>query len=589
MADLLNQIFTKMPDADMSVRQIQSLFKALDGQLLNLVLTRSSRTPEFQIPLGNNQSQSIGSIKLPITEPELSKLVEKLPPEVLLKVIAKFEKNRVAFLLNTQSGKANASIESASSNFQTSLKPILQWLADPKPIIQFQKSTQPVLFFTELKADTSSRTDKLVSEKVTKVIPNPTSGSEKSIDKAVTQSTGDLLRRLIINQLPQTNNKTSRPLDEQIKLQTSITKLDALQPHKPVINSNNPILSNDRLQSMQPTVGNPGERQQPESAVSPKRPTLPPQLISQLEALLKPHFENQAGISKGLNALLSRYSELSQLLGSQPKALSHIKTALESIPEGKKLTVELLRQAINHSGVFRERNIAQQLSSFSTTPLTASPTALSSDIKSLFNSVQYLLGVNAQATETDSGAKARLSDFFKLFSINRSSEQTRRVNSSNNRVQLSDGLRSLLQEVEQSASRTRVTQFQNLIPSESNQWVFEIPLLLNRQFTSTQIKFEQQDDKNNASQKRRWRVTIRFEFESLGAFHAIAELNNNQLDVRFVAEKNETRELLNQNMDELEQQLVDAGILLKKADAVNGTSPDLIPQKAPNSLIDYTI
>ncbi len=573
----------------MSVRQIQSLFKVLDGQLLNLVLTRSSQTPEFQIPLGNNQSQSMGSIKLPINEPELSKLVEKLPPEVLLKVITKFDKNRVAFLLNAQSEKTSSSIEKASSRFQSNIKPILQWLAEPKPLIQFQKSTQPVLFFTELKADTNTRTDKPVSEKVTKVIPNTTNSSDKSIDKTSKQSTGDLLKRLIINQLPQSENKTTKPIHEQIKHQTSITKLSAIQTHNPAVNSNKPILSNDRPSSMQPTAGNPVERRQSELAVSLNRPSLPPQLINQLEALLKPHFQNQAAVSKGLNAILSRYSELSQLLVSQPKALSQIKTALESIPEGKKLNVELLRQVINNSGVFRERNLAQQLSTFSPTQPSSSPTTISGDIKSLFNSVQYLLGLNTQATEADGGVKNRLNDFFKLFSLNRSTEQARRVNSSNSRIQLTDGLRSLLQDVEQSASRTRVTQFQNLIPNESNHWVFEIPLVLNRQFTSTQMKFEQHDDKNNTSHKRRWRVTIRFEFDNLGAFHAIAELKNNQLDVRFVAEKNETRELLNQNMDELEQQLIDAGILLKKADAVKGNSPDLIPQKAPNSLIDYTI
>ncbi|WP_144394908.1 flagellar hook-length control protein FliK [Pleionea sediminis] len=558
MADLLAQIFHSTTNSELTVTQLQRIFQSLNGQSLNTVLSPTTQPPEIQIPLANRQGQSVGSLKLPIDDADFQSQLKTLSKQLFLQLTPKLEQNRISFQLNNGS--------QTQSQLPQSLSRLIQaleiWLQQPKPIIAFQKSMQAVTLLQpgeNLTADSTQKKLPIASE----VLSATKAGRLNSQDLASSISGS----REIINRV------TLSPI------QSSTSQKGSVAPDVPSMQNSKTttVMKHYQLEI---------------SSIIKNRPKLTPEQINHIVKILKPDFINQHSIDKGLNSIQSQFKELTKVLNVMPSTIQQLKGQLESIPEGRALSGKQLQDLLLNSGVFRERHansLFQPTQNMPSSPAQAnqSPTSPFGDIKSLFQSVQLLLGVSQQFS-TDNSSKLSLNDYLQALKFKPHSFG-KLNNKDFNRSALTEKLKLLSQDIEKSSARTRVTQFQNLVPTDNSQWVFELPLIHQKQFTSIQMMLEQDSTSEDDQDKKKWRVTVRFDFESLGAFHAIAELLNNQLNVRFVAERPETQNLLLENMPDLEKQLIDAGILLKKAEASIGESPELIETREPQSLVDYKI
>ncbi len=148
-----------------------------------------------------------------------------------------------------------------------------------------------------------------------------------------------------------------------------------------------------------------------------------------------------------------------------------------------------------------------------------------------------------------------------------------------------------LEKTEAALSRIRYIQGQNLSQDSNQQafWLMELPFQNKESIDLLQFKIQQDSKSQQKHKKNNWTITIRFEFESLGPIKAITQLRKDVFDVRFIAEKKATQQLIQNHLPELKNSLSQIGIDVEHMESQRGLAPDLIESQSNEQLVDFRI
>lgn len=580
MTDLLSKILTKHPPSEMTVSQLKTLLSSLQGQTLGATLqTASSGNGPLQlaIPLPQPRQGGTQSLILIIDNLSVSKRLAPLLAEIQLQVTPTLQNNRVSLPL--QVDYSNLTGASLQKPLTALFQQLAQWLEVPKPLIALRQATNTgsQVLLTKAAAPTPA----------TVIAQSANNAPTTAQPKAATTAPATALippSQTAVEKTSTAVNKDSTPNTQGLKLPLQLNLGEQIK--RAVIDESSPPLK---------TV------ERPALDLSPRLPL--PSQAQTLKHYLSQFNSTAQPVSDTLGQLRRLIQVLSQLSsqGSASNARQHLTNWLEQLPNAQNLDVKTLQQAIQRSGVFFENKLSQvSQSGWSVLqpPLPvsdgkATTTATPTDTKQLFYLIRHLLTPESMPLPSATSASRPLTaDGFsgvqKLVNFARGwlnqNARTRQLTLNSERLTA----QAVSQETESALSRIKLNQFQNLHLLDANTWVFELPLQFQKQLSQVQMKFEQNAKADKKSQTQ-WRVTIRFDFESLGAFHAITTLKGNKLDVRFVAEEVSTAQLLQHKMPELKQQLVDCGLLINDIKSETGSSEPLTLAQLPQSLVDYRI
>jgi hypothetical protein len=618
MTDKLTEILVKTPVQRIPLSELKALLQQINGEKLNALLQRFEAKPELQLPV-RHPSGSNDSIKFPVDAPSIAKTLSKLPSPLPLTLTPTLNNNRLSFDVSMDA--ATSKTMSSSQQVQlTKLINLLQhWGSTPRPIIEFLNINRQLLtkmpldqltrqLTQQINPQTSGQNNSQITTQLN--LPVQSQKTDQTSQQPATQVTSTLTRLVSSlqttallgsphNQSSSGNKASAETLSLSMRQINSVTR--QLQTELASLST-----KNDSTAVKQTALG--------------QRPTLSLDKLTYFEQSISKDLLKQQPLSQVISSLRGQLSDLTQLLGRESPLINRLQVILNILPEGRDLTAKQLQQQLMGSGVFKENHLMRLLNAQQSTSLSAqhnsrSGTSLQStllgtlsqaataqtasqstapqsnasqaqntlptDLKALFTGLRFLLNAGlTDLTQSSTTANSRSGFLKSLLPQNMLSQSAT--------AQQTDSLQRLLQDVESGLARTRVSQFQNTLPNDSQQLVFDLPMMNQKQLSGIQLKFED-DNKASGDKHKTWRVTIRFEFENLGAFHAIAELKNKQFNVRFIAEKPETQQLLMSEMPSLEKTLTDAGILVKQADATTGNSPELILSQLPKSLISYKV
>nr|WP_256489302.1 flagellar hook-length control protein FliK [Pleionea sp. CnH1-48] len=96
----------------------------------------------------------------------------------------------------------------------------------------------------------------------------------------------------------------------------------------------------------------------------------------------------------------------------------------------------------------------------------------------------------------------------------------------------------------------------------------------------------QNSDKKSA---KKWSVTIRFEFENLGPIKAIVQLVNDRFSVRFIAEQPQTQQLFMDHINQLKEELKEAGVKVDSLDSQTGNASPLLTPSSGEHIIEFKV
>jgi hypothetical protein len=618
MTEQLSQIQLKLPDSGLNTYQLHMLFKAIDGQSVTAYLTYRNNQLLIELPLtltkahdsANSNSRNVAlQTQTMVDDLQLASRIQDLKTPILLKITPQMQHNRVALQINDTTDGVFKLNSLPSSALKTLLSELTPLLAQPKPIVSYQ--------LTALAISESGNTNTLIKANVFLAATTPIA---------------------MPNLISQSVHKHLATADESTNRKSSLTQANEAAGNIKISQPNNGVLIQQLMQKNSQSVSNTdyGFTQLSQSAI-PTQATKTPIDIYQQQGLDKSyrtparelaltHFkqiiENDLSRQKPLHQILAnlrqRLPTLAQPLGiSKPQLQSFLDT-LNSLPKAQQLTSNSLHELLQNSGVFREYKIMTGLKQWllannpshtrgikptvtmpnaTSTPMLPPNTHLNvlmqptlipleGDIKHLLAKLHNLITQNSNLllTENTKGASIIQGVLTGL----KSRLPIQKQDASNTRV---NQLFKLLNDIESGLSRTRILQHINL-PQDTNAtqpWIFELPLIHGKEYTSVQLKLEQEQTKNSKTSGKTWRVTIRFEFESLGAFSALAELRAQEIKVRFFAERPETLSLLEQKISTLEASLQESGLTVNRAPSAIQPVPSLIEPKLGDQLLDITI
>jgi hypothetical protein len=641
MTEQLSQIGIRLSETGTTSHQLQVLFKALNGQSLitNLTFNRNSGSNgnflTVELPLAATQiADKLISAQQNLylhthisisTAETLLGIRELLRSPVQITVTPQLQNNRVSLLLNSQPYDLVKPNLITSQNFKLLLLELASVLAQPRPIVAYKIAKAPLITITQANSDKTPLTN----------MP-PESASAKNF----------LLRQSVQDVIHKTNN----PFSGSKSAEATQDKMTASNSDRNVpvnvvkTSTQSSFLIRQRLQRSSEL---PSLREPPQDNQRPVTTALPPQknieFYQQLQSknlsysnitenaavkfkqLLAQDVTKQKPIHQALNSIRTMLPNLTESLGTSKHKLTPLLETLNSIPQPHHLTAESLQSLIRHSGVFRELYLARMLNPLlnitgtnssegsNATPkiselknlldsllmtsssgklthsnVTMNPTLvnISGDIKHLLSQIQYLitLGTVSASVDTNSKGLALLQNVFASLNLRHTEKKTLPEKTSPQVIKL-------LTEIESGLSRTRMIQHINLNHDlgTPQPWLFEIPLMHGKDFSSLQLKFEHEQDSSNKVKTRTWRVTIRFDLENLGAFCALAELKSQEINVRFFAEQEQTLSLLEQHLERLEKSLDEIGLKLHRGPSSVRAVPSLIPNTLGEQMLDVTI
>lgn len=610
MTDKLTEILAKTPVQKVPISELKTLLQQLNGEKLTALLQRFETKSELHLPV-KHQSGTKGSIKFPVEAPSIAQTLSRLPSPLPLTLTPILSNNRLTFTVSVDTAASKA----LSSNQQVQLTKLLnllqQWGSTAKPIIEYlnvnrqlltkipldpiiRQSNQPVNPATSGQNNTQAMAQhhSAVQTKTSRQTNQTPSFSDTQVKSTLSKLVSSLQTSALLGGLQSQTSPSNKASAETLEFSMRQINTVARQLQSELANLSSKY-DNTRVQKT--ALG--------------QRPVLTFDKLNYSEQSIVKDLSKQQSLSQVIASLREQLSDLTKILGRESPLINRLQSILNALPEGRNLTAQQLQQQLLGSGVFKEnlllRLLTSQLGSTPSTQHSAqagstlhttlpqgsltqgassqgaqTQSLLSSDFKALFTGLRFLLNAGLTDLTQQTASVASRSGMLKSLLPNMLSQSVT--------TQQTDSLQRLLQDVESGLARTRVTQFQNTLPNDTQQLVFDLPMMNQKQLSSVQLKFDD-DNKASSDKQKTWRVTIRFEFENLGAFHAIAELKNKQFNVRFIAEKPETQQLLMSEMPTLEKTLTDAGILVKQADATTGNSPELILSQLPKSLISYKV
>ncbi|NVJ62330.1 MAG: flagellar hook-length control protein FliK [Gammaproteobacteria bacterium] len=628
MSDLLQQILAKLPAQTSSVSQLQQVFRAINNSNIQGFIDYKPDTNRQQLTLTlplvtrSNAATAI-NIDMKLAQLDLSQLNLKQPLSVV--VTPRIEGNRVSFELNLRNADLLSSTNPGLlSQFKTALS---SWSSDSTPLV-FIKEMPLSSKSTTQNQVISAAVQNLIRNSMFEFLNQPASSKDANKNASV------------INQVAANlNSNISSKAEASQALLLKITLIDSLK--QGVLSESkftNSKLSNNTLAgSTSSSQGLTLPSIFQASKLSAQQIQVLRQAISTGSFSQSTQGISQQGLSQqgsfqtsALTSLIDQFALIKriadQISPQTGKNLSQLlQSTLQKIPDATSINAQNLKQVINNSGLFYEQKQAQLLSSeklnFEQLSKALNDILNSgSKDRSLINTIATLLGSNHANQQTLAAAKTQ-GDLKHLFSalrllmmpLSQESASSSAATQIGQSATLAQVFQKLLKPVDRKAIRNidltkqqlrmisqlnkdidganssiRQTQAINLLNNDPTSLFVEIPLFYKQQLSNVQLNFEYERQKKD-SKSTKWNVTVRFDFPSLGAFHAIIKLQNDFLDVRFVAEKPETQQLLAQSMDELANRLRQTGLNVNALDTSNGQSKPLQPNEKQASGVNFVI
>lgn len=138
-------------------------------------------------------------------------------------------------------------------------------------------------------------------------------------------------------------------------------------------------------------------------------------------------------------------------------------------------------------------------------------------------------------------------------------------------------LRQLAEQLEGAVSRITAAQASQ-VPSEENPrpmaWTFELPVRHQSQLDVVGVHIERDDAREQQKGAAHgWTVTLSFDFPETGAFHAQLKVLGKVVACRFTAEREQTWQQLQRELNRLDQSLRNAGLEVRELGVRQGTLP----------------
>ena len=118
--------------------------------------------------------------------------------------------------------------------------------------------------------------------------------------------------------------------------------------------------------------------------------------------------------------------------------------------------------------------------------------------------------------------------------------------------------KEVLKNVQEALSRTQLGQLTNLRPeSSTQQWLFELPIMNGKTVDSFSIYLKEEDEStdDHDNKQRRWSVVLQFEIGELGKIRSMLSWENNKIQVRFLAEQQNTVNLVGTELEHFQKML----------------------------------
>ncbi len=141
--------------------------------------------------------------------------------------------------------------------------------------------------------------------------------------------------------------------------------------------------------------------------------------------------------------------------------------------------------------------------------------------------------------------------------------------------------KEVLKNVQEALSRTQLGQLINLRPeSSTQQWLFELPVMNDKNVDSFSIYLKEEEDEvgDVESKKRRWSVVLQFEIGELGKIRSMLSWGNNKIQVRFLAERDTTVNLVDTELEYFQKMLNKQGIAFEQLTVEQAQLDDLSVQ-----------
>lgn len=147
---------------------------------------------------------------------------------------------------------------------------------------------------------------------------------------------------------------------------------------------------------------------------------------------------------------------------------------------------------------------------------------------------------------------------------------------------------TLLEQAEGALSRVRVNQLSHGGDDQPNvqTWTVELPLKDRQQVDVVALQITREGGKKAKPHEARWVVTLAFDFDETGPFHAKVMLDNKQVNVHMTAENSHTATRMTHGLPQLEQSLIRAGLAVQQLHVVNGPVPRGATSRIYQSLVD---
>lgn len=147
---------------------------------------------------------------------------------------------------------------------------------------------------------------------------------------------------------------------------------------------------------------------------------------------------------------------------------------------------------------------------------------------------------------------------------------------------------TLLEQTEGALSRVRVNQLSHGGDEQSNvqTWTVELPIKDRHLIDVIALQITREGDKKNKAHEARWIVTLAFDFDETGPFHAKVTVENKRVNVHMTAEHAQTAGRITQALPQLESSLINAGLSVHQLHVVNGPVPRGASNRLYQTLVD---
>lgn len=135
------------------------------------------------------------------------------------------------------------------------------------------------------------------------------------------------------------------------------------------------------------------------------------------------------------------------------------------------------------------------------------------------------------------------------------------------------------------------TQQARTLPHEhagGQTWTIELPLRVLERVDTLQLQIQREDESGSCAvdARHRWSVWLSFDLEPIGALSARVSLWGEEVTASFWAARDETAELVQTHLRELESRFREAGLAVSTLSCVTGAPPHRYPAVMSGALVD---